>query len=310
MVYAYQKASGNTEWAKQYIPLLQKYTEYLVDYGLYPVLQRSAVDAIGAAPNQTALAMGAAISLKAFGALTGMSNYSSLGDQYAKTIYDVGTDTDKTHFLAHYSDPDSSWVMAYPLAIDKLLDLNTFSADVYEMESNWYIQQEQPYGIQFSSDVTYTLLELEFWVASTSSIKFQNFIADTVTKFLSNGLNDIPGPTQWNVIGANQGIWSKFSTSKSNIGSTFMIAAVNGQSASNYSTQSVTPRTTLAYNSRDQTTQNRLPTTQFSSEQDSNAVISVPGTTPGNACRPLAPGFVGLSIETSSFPAYAGKSLN
>ena len=310
MVYGYQKASGNTEWAKQYIPLLQKYTDYLIDYGLYPVLQRSAVDEIGAAPNQTALSMSAAISLKAFGALSGMANYSALGDQYAKAVYDIGTNSDHTHFLTHYNDPVSSWVMTYPLAFDKLLALDTFNSSVYEMQSNWYIQHEQPYGIRFSSAVSYTLLELEFWVASTSSIPFQNFVADTVTRYLSNGLNNVPGPTQWHVVGANQGVWTGFSKAKSNIGSTFMIAAVNGQSASSLHSRSVLPKKVIFHNGRNRATKDQAPLRKSNAEQDSNNVIYVPDRTPGDACRPLAPGFVGLSIETSSFPAYAGMCDN
>ncbi|KAJ3493450.1 hypothetical protein NLG97_g4724 [Lecanicillium saksenae] len=44
MVCAYQKVSNNTEWIQSYIPILKKYADYLVQNGLYPPKQRSAVD--------------------------------------------------------------------------------------------------------------------------------------------------------------------------------------------------------------------------------------------------------------------------
>ena len=231
MIYGYQKASGNVEWAKHHLPLLQKYADYLVTHGRYPAAQRYSVDSIGPQANQTALAMSAAISLKAFGALSGMNDYTKLGDNYATTVLELGTDPLRTHLLTQDNDPASSWLLAYPLAFDKLLDLQTFSQSIYQMQSNWYQYHMNTYGIQLTSEVKYTLLEFEFWVAATSSSGIQHLIVDSVHDFLTKGLNSIPGPTQWWVSGKDQGAWTNQSSAKSIIGSSFFIAAVNGGSS-------------------------------------------------------------------------------
>ena len=52
MVYAYQKASGDTTYAKPYTAVLQKFADYLVDNGLYVSKQSSAVDSIGPLPTK------------------------------------------------------------------------------------------------------------------------------------------------------------------------------------------------------------------------------------------------------------------
>lgn len=100
LAYIYQKVSGNTAWATTYESLFQGYADYLSDNGLYPATQLSTDDAAGAAPNQTNLAIKAAVGLTSFGAMFNMSNYTTKGQEFGTTIYDdgVGTDAAKTHF--------------------------------------------------------------------------------------------------------------------------------------------------------------------------------------------------------------------
>lgn len=128
MTYLYQKYSGNKAWAKPYITTLQKYADYLVQNGLYPIAQQSSVDAIGATANQTILVIQSAIGINAFGALTGQANYTAVANSYASIIENVGQDSEHTHFLTHYGSADSEWVTTYPFAFDQLLDLHTFNA--------------------------------------------------------------------------------------------------------------------------------------------------------------------------------------
>ena len=218
MVYAHELFTGDTEWAEQYSSLLRRYADYNVQYGLYPVLQRSSVDSIGAAANQTALAVSAAIALNAYGTMTGLSNYSQIAKEFAATIMDVGMNADKTHFLVHYGDPDDSWLIMYPLAFDRLLDLETFPYPLDDTLSQWYSQHERPAGLPFSSEVDYTLMEFEMWAAATSSLAVRDFFVDTVHQFLTHethAIDSVPGPTQWNVTGGiGIGEWVLFSKAK------------------------------------------------------------------------------------------------
>ncbi|KAK4940693.1 hypothetical protein LTR10_019203 [Elasticomyces elasticus] len=69
LVYAYQVASGNTTWAKQYQHILKGYATYLSEHGCYPEFQLASSDAAGPAANQTNLAIKSAVAMVAYGKL-------------------------------------------------------------------------------------------------------------------------------------------------------------------------------------------------------------------------------------------------
>ncbi|KAJ5276032.1 hypothetical protein N7524_002185 [Penicillium chrysogenum] len=205
MVYAYQKPSGDIEWAKSFLPALHRYADYLVRHGQYPPEERSTIDHNESRANQTLIAISASIGLKAYGALSGMANYTDIGNLYASTIMDLGTDTKQAHFTSHYGRADSSWITSYPLAYDKLLGLDTFDEAVYEMQSTWYKDLIQPDGLQFSSDVQFTVADLEMMAAATCSNDVQSLIVDSLHQTTTSRIDSVPGPTRWNVTGANSG---------------------------------------------------------------------------------------------------------
>ena len=223
MAYAYQKASGNTQWIKPYLAPLQKYADYLVTNGLFPPSQKSSVDSIGPTPNQTVLAIYSAIGLTAFGALSNQANYTKVGKDYATKIVEMGLDSNKTHIKAHYNDSDSSWITTYPTAFDVMLGLDTFDKSLNQLQSDWYEKQLHPFGMQFYSGVAYTVSELSLWAASTSSKTVRNSLINAVHAAYTADINNTPGPTQWNVTNPGVGEWF-LSTSKSNVGSYWMVA--------------------------------------------------------------------------------------
>jgi len=135
-------------------------------------------------------------------------------------------DGNRTHFLIHYDDPAASWATMYPLAFDRLVGLDTFDTSVAAMQSEWYARNEHPLGMQLTSQITYTLLEWECWAAAISSTSVRDFFIDSIHAEYTSGLNSVPGPTQWNVVGNNVGHWF-FSIAKPIVGSTFMIYAVD-----------------------------------------------------------------------------------
>lgn len=223
MTYSYQKATGDTEWVKPYVSRLQVYADHLVENGLYPPSERSSVDSIGATPNQTVLAIYSAIGLTSFGTMTGQTNYTEKGKEYAERILEMGYDSEHTHVRAHYNDSDSSWISTYPFGFDKMLELDTFNSSTHSTMSDWYEQHLHPYGLQLYDGVDYMVAELAMWGAATSSDKVRDGIIDGIHRALTNGMNEAVGPTQWNVTGPNEGLWF-LSTAKSIVGSYWMPA--------------------------------------------------------------------------------------
>jgi hypothetical protein len=226
MTYLYQKYSRNTAWAAPYIGTLQKYADYLVQTGLYPIAQQSSVDSIGATPNQTVLAIQAAIGINAFGALSGLSNYTTVALSYASIIAELGRDSTRTHFITHYGGADSEFVIVYPFAFDQLLGLNTFNTSVLQQQSEFYTTKAQPFGVQFDSDIKYTVLEWEMWAAAISSDSVRDYFVNSVHEVWTSRINTFPAPTQWNVVEPNLGVGT-IARAKPVVGSIFMIAALH-----------------------------------------------------------------------------------
>lgn len=148
-------------WAQQYLPLLEGYAEYLAANSLYPASQLISVDAIPGTPNQTALAIQSAISLKAASIITGNSTYADLAASFANTIYNdaLGLDgptlAESTHFTYNYGQP-STWNVLFAAYSDVVLDLKTFPSEAWALQSDWYLSQIQEEGLPFAGPVNDT----------------------------------------------------------------------------------------------------------------------------------------------------------
>lgn len=159
LLHAYQKYTGDKAWAKQFLPLLNGYAEYLAANSLYPASQLISVDAIHATANQTALAIQSTIGLKAASIITGNATYASIAHSFAQKIYnealglDGPTVAESTHFTYNYGK-NSTWNIVFASYSDVLLDLNTFPAAAWELQSDWYLSQIQEGGLPFAGPIT------------------------------------------------------------------------------------------------------------------------------------------------------------
>ena len=226
MAYAYQRASGDTDFVKPYLPALRKYADYLVQNGLFSAKQKSSIDSISGSANQTILAIYSAIGLTSFGALSGQQNYTVIGKQFVDVVTSLGLSQDGTHIVAHFGDNDTSWITTYPFAFDKLLGLGTFNESIYALQSKWYEGQLDSYSMPFFSAITYTVGDLMVWAGATSSDSVRDSLLGGIVHFLTNRLNNVPGPSLWYVTGPQEGLYMG-SIAKGIVGSYFMEAAIN-----------------------------------------------------------------------------------
>ncbi|KAK1057012.1 hypothetical protein LTR74_014471 [Friedmanniomyces endolithicus] len=199
LIYMYQLATGDKIWAAQYQNLLQGYADYLVSNGLYPTKQLSSDDGLGDIARQTGLAIKAAIALNAYGVMTDQRNYSDIGKRFAKTLYDdkAGTDRNRTHFTCSQGE-DRSWGMMYNLYPDVLLNLSTFPAAAYAMQSSYYPTVRMPGGVPLDSLVGFGKTDWMMFAAATATapgvdnVGVRDMFIDDVHAYMSNGLNAVP----------------------------------------------------------------------------------------------------------------------
>ncbi|KAI7531530.1 DUF1793-domain-containing protein [Hortaea werneckii] len=240
LFYAYQKYTGDTSWVKQYSSLLTGYADYLVNHSLYPSAQLISVDAIRGYPNQTALAMQSAMGLKAASKLLDNDTYAKIADSYATKIYDhaFGLDgstvQDSTHFTYYYGQ-DDTWNVIFAAYSDVLLELDTFPSAAWDMQSEWYLRQMRELGLPFAgptnnlnytgSKLTWGLSDWNIVAASASSTAVQAAVINTTHTFLTNGMNDIPFSTKYEVEGKQAGKWIS-NRARSTVGSNFALVAL------------------------------------------------------------------------------------
>ncbi|KAK4541039.1 hypothetical protein LTR36_008408 [Oleoguttula mirabilis] len=241
LLYAYQKFTGDTTWAQQYLSLLQEYGEYLIANSLYPSSQLISVDAITAYANQTALAIQSTIGLKAAALVTGNATFSTVADTFATKIYtdalglDGATLAESTHFTYYYGE-DTTWNVLFASFSDVLLELDTFPTAAWELQSDWYATQLQELGLPFAgpvtdldytgSAITWGLSDWNIVAAGASSTAVQESVINTTHAFLTNGLNVIPFGTKYNVEGDDVGVWIG-NKARGTVGSDFALLALD-----------------------------------------------------------------------------------
>lgn len=236
LVLAYTKASGDSTFFSKYATLLHTYANYLVDNALNSVAQLGSDDATGVLGNQTNLAIKASIALNAFGALSGISNFSSTGRGYASKIYDLGvaTDTNGKHFKLQYNNAsegnNDSYVLAYNLYPDFILLLSTFPATAYDVASRPYGPETTPAGMTLDSRVRWGKTDWMMFTAAFSQA-YDNgtttMLINDVHALMTDPRNHVPFSDRFWLEGSTAGVFLNFKA-RPVVGGHFAVLALQG----------------------------------------------------------------------------------
>lgn len=194
LALAYERATGDTAWAAQYTDIMRGYADYLVENGVDIANQLSSNDAAGPLPNETNLAIKAAVGIKAFGELTGLREYSRIGDERAHLFFNqgLGTDEEKTHFVLEYPDMPSSWKVPYNLYPDVLLNLRTFPPAAYDMVSSFLSTIRGEYGVALDHRQDWAKSDWNMWTAGIVNNDTRDEFIDDFWAFMTNGQHNWP----------------------------------------------------------------------------------------------------------------------
>lgn len=231
LVYAYSLASGNTAWANQYRTLLQPYADYLVTNGLNMPSQLSTDDGAGPLANQTNLAIKAAVGLTAFGQMYSQPRYTTIGLQYADTLYaqGLGTDAGKTRFLLQYGLNDS-YTTAFNLYPDPLLKLGTFPPTAFAMQAAFYPTARAEAGVPLDNRVKWGKTDWMLFARASSpgpDDGTRELFINDIHEFISNGLSTAPFGDRYTVTGSNAGDFDAF-RARPVVGGHFAVLALEG----------------------------------------------------------------------------------
>lgn len=194
MALVYARTTGDTSWSAQYTGILRGYADYLIENGVDIENQLSSNDAAGPLPNETNLAIKATVGIKAFGELTGLDEYSRIGDERANLFYDqgLGTDDEKSHFVLEYPDMPATWKIPYNLYPDVLLKLQTFSSAAYDMGNAFFSTVRGKYGVPLDNRQDWAKSDWNMWTAGTLDTNTRDQFVDDLWAFMTNGQHNWP----------------------------------------------------------------------------------------------------------------------
>ncbi|KAI1811350.1 DUF1793-domain-containing protein [Poronia punctata] len=220
-----------TKWLRHSYDLWTKWTGYLVRESLIPANQLCTDDFAGWLANQTNLALKGIIGIKAMSGIAEMIGeepdakwYSNIADEYIDKWQEYGISRDKTHAKLAYTWY-GSWTTLYNLFADALLCFHlpptskgpkqtiheepqqvlagdkstiqgkrtTFIPDeIYQMQSDWYHNVLQRYGLPLDSRHLYTKSDWEFFAAAVAGKEVRAEILQNVAKWVNETVTDRP----------------------------------------------------------------------------------------------------------------------
>ncbi|KAM0745276.1 hypothetical protein ACQRIT_000660 [Beauveria bassiana] len=194
MMLAYAQRSGDNGWLKENWDLLTRWAEYLIEDAKIPAHQLSTDDFAGQLANQTNLAIKGIIALEAMAEIATRAghpdlkpHYSDIAHEYYKfwSEHGINNNTATPHSTLAYDDMES-YGLLYNLWGDKVLRLNFIPEEIYKMQSAWYPQVANEYGMVLDTRGTLTKTDWEIFAASmceeSTKMQFVKLIAKWINE--------------------------------------------------------------------------------------------------------------------------------
>jgi len=188
---------GNADFAARYWPLLSRWADYSLKFGLDPENQLSTDDFTGHLAHNTGLSIKAILALGSYAQLASMLHK----DDEARKFHDAAQKMasqwaqmadDGDHYRLAFNLP-GSWSQKYNLVWDRILGLNLFPPAVTEKELRFYLTHQNAFGLPLDNRHTYTKLDWSVWTATlaTNTQDF-NALIDPVYHFMTATPTRVP----------------------------------------------------------------------------------------------------------------------
>ncbi|KAI8628111.1 DUF1793-domain-containing protein [Xylariaceae sp. FL1651] len=198
MSYAYYKFTADSSWLTSHYNLLKQFTQYLINFSLIPESQLSTDDFAGKLQNQTNLAIKGIVGLQAMSLIASLANstvdaaqFSSIAISYYNQWENYAIDPSHKHTTLAYQWR-SSWGLLYNVYFDKLLNMGLVTEATYTMQSYWYSEVSQVYGVPLDSRHHYTKSDWQIWTAATCHAGTRRLFVNSLAYWLNETITDGP----------------------------------------------------------------------------------------------------------------------
>jgi hypothetical protein len=164
-------ASGDFNFAADYLPTLKQWSEYLIKYGSDPENQLCTDDFAGHLAHNCNLSVKAIMGIASFGIimekLTGKeeaTTYYDTAREMAKSWVERAMNEDGTFRLTF--DQADTFSMKYNVIWDQLFKTGIFAEELLEKELKGYLEHINLYGMPLDNRATYTKSDWLVWSAT------------------------------------------------------------------------------------------------------------------------------------------------
>lgn len=187
----------NADFAVPHLPLLEKWVNYLIQYGKDPGEQLCTDDFAGHLNHNINLSAKAIMGIEAWAQIHRLmgneeeyQKYHHTAKEYAAYWEENAVEED--HTLLAYGRPES-WSLKYNAVWDLFFKSGLFSETLLEQETEFYLTRQETYGVPLDCRKTYTKSDWILWCAAmtTDQEKRRRLIAP-VACFLRESRDRIP----------------------------------------------------------------------------------------------------------------------
>ncbi|KAF2140601.1 uncharacterized protein K452DRAFT_202984, partial [Aplosporella prunicola CBS 121167] len=196
MSYSIYKFTGEVQWLRDHYSKLYQWAQFLIEYALIPSEQLSTDDFLGTLENQTNLAIKGIVGLQAMAGIASVTdhlddaaNFSATAANYYSQWEGFAIDPSGTHTVLAYQWR-SSWGQLYNAYPDKLLNLGVVTPEVYAMQSDWYDQVSQVFGVPLDNRHSLTKSDWEMWTAATCKPHTRRLMVNALAYWLNQTSTD------------------------------------------------------------------------------------------------------------------------
>lgn len=188
---------GNIEYVKPYWDILTQWTDYLVENGQDPSNQLCTDDFAGHWPHNCNLSVKAIMGVAGYAIMARMKGDAAAADRYMNRARQMAKKWEADaregdHYKLAF-DRQNTWSQKYNMIWDKLWNTNLFGDEVMQRELNFYLKQQNTYGLPLDIRKDYTKTDWIMWSASMANDKdtFLKFVAP-IYKYMNETGSRVP----------------------------------------------------------------------------------------------------------------------
>jgi len=204
--YAICRTKNDFSYAEENHELLEKWGNYLLEYGFDPGEQLCTDDFGGHLNHNCNLSVKAIVGIYACGELLENEAMKQKAREYAALWCERAKDGDKYKMAF---DTDDTWSIKYNMVWDKIFGFGLFPKEVYEAEIKCYESKMTKYGIPLDYRGNIGKLDWIMWAARMSDdMEFRDKVIHSVFCMINETKQRVPLTDYYNVKNAEQVVWT------------------------------------------------------------------------------------------------------